>query len=146
MKPMLLKTPEYMNRVTAKMMLQKVFPTCCASLYIYIYIYSEAQQVGNTFCNIIFAVTLFMYSGVLSSMGFIPTLSTAFQTSLPARGRNFFSATFVPQALHSVSIALASRLLYMQEAGVQCKPVYNSFIGIHESTDEAQGLLSHLVT
>ena len=108
--------------------------------------YSEAQKVGNTFCNNMFAVTLFMYSGVLGSMGFIPTLSTAFQTSLPARGRNLFSATFVPQVLHSVSIALASRLLYMQEAGVQCRPVYNSFTGTHESNDEAQGLLSHLVT
>ena len=32
MKPMLLKTPEYMNRFTANMLLQKVFPTFCASL------------------------------------------------------------------------------------------------------------------
>ena len=32
MKPMLPKTPEYMNRVTASMLLQKMSPTFCASL------------------------------------------------------------------------------------------------------------------
>ena len=54
-----------------------------------------------------FAVTLFMYSGVLNSVGFIPTLFTALQTSPPARGRNLFSAPLVPQILHSVSITFA---------------------------------------
>ena len=39
----------------------------------------------------------------------------------PCTRADLFSATFVPQELHSVSIALASRLLYMQEAGVQCR-------------------------
>ena len=54
-----------------------------------------------------FAVTLLTHPEVLSCVGFIPTLFTALQTSPPARGRNLFSVTSVPQVLHSVSIAFA---------------------------------------
>ena len=53
-------------------------------MYIYIYVYvhcSEAQKVGNIFCNTIFVVTLFTCSEVLSSVGFISTSFTALQTS-----------------------------------------------------------------
>ena len=40
--------------------------------------YSEAQQVGNTFCNHMFAVTLFTYSEVLSSVGFMSTFAVSY--------------------------------------------------------------------
>ena len=53
--------------------------------------YSEAQKVGNTFCNSMFAVTLFMYSGVLSSMGFIPTLFTVWVAGCCAAGAPMIS-------------------------------------------------------
>ena len=42
---------------------------------------SEAQQVGDTFCNHMLVATLFTYSEVLSSGGFISALVTALQTS-----------------------------------------------------------------
>ena len=71
------------------------------------YYYNEALQIGNIFCNHMLAVSLFTYSEVLCCVGFIPTLFTALQTSPPARGRNLFSVTLVPQIFHSVSIAFA---------------------------------------
>ena len=76
-------------------------------IYIYIHTYSESQTVGNTFCNPYCWQTWLTYSEVLSSVGFIPTLFTALQTSLPARVRNLFHATLVPLVPPSVSIAFA---------------------------------------
>ena len=61
---------------------------------------SESQQVGNTFCNHMFAVTLFTYSEVLSSVGFIPTFAVSYRNKhgVAKSVSNFLACTVVPLA------------------------------------------------